>query len=49
MGVGLGTQVGLGDDDDIQRVHELLMEQLHLVEASLHVPLYGGLFKVGLR
>src|SRR2546428_8938996 len=49
MGAGLGTQVGLGDDDDIQRVYALLMEQLHLVEASRHVPLDRSLFEGGHR
>src|SRR5262245_45922069 len=35
MGLGLGAQVGLGDDDDIQELRALLMEQLHLVQAGL--------------
>src|SRR5712691_2943027 len=46
MGAGLSVQVGLGDDDDIQRLRELLVEQLHLVQAGLEVPLHGGLFEV---
>ena len=46
MGAGLGAQVRLHDDDDIQRVRELLMEQLCLVEAGLDVPLDRGLFEV---
>jgi hypothetical protein len=46
MGTGLGAQVGLGDDDDMQGVRELLMEQLHLVQAGLDVPLHGRLFEV---
>src|SRR5262252_4084457 len=39
MGAGLGAQVRLGEDDDIQRLYELLVEQLHLVQAGLDVPL----------
>src|SRR6266478_2352463 len=46
MGAGLGTQVRLHDDDDIQWVRELLMEHLHLVYTGLYGPLYGGLFEV---
>ena len=46
MGAGVGAQVGLGEDDDMQRLHELLMEHLHLVQAGLDVPLHGGLFEV---
>ena len=46
MGAGLGAQVRLRDDDDIQRVRELLMEQLRLVQAGLDVPLHRGLFEV---
>ena len=49
LGAGLGTQGGLGDADDRQRVHELLMEPPPLGEASLHVPLYGGRWEVGHR
>jgi len=46
MGSGLGAQVRLRDDDDIQWLRALLMEQLHLVYAGLHVPLHSGLFEV---
>src|SRR5215475_9059716 len=46
MGSGLGAQVGLGEDDDIQRLCELFVEQLHLVHAGLDVPLHRGLFEV---
>ena len=46
MGAGLGAQVGLGDDDDIQRLRELLVEQLRLVQTGLDVPLHRGLFEV---
>ena len=46
MGTGLGAQVGLGDNDDIQGLRELLVEQLHLVQACLDVPLHGRLFEV---
>ena len=45
MGPGLGTQVGLGDDDDIQGLRKLLVEHLHLVQAGLDVPLDGRLFE----
>src|SRR5262245_50758174 len=31
MSSGLGTYVGLGDDDDIQWLRKLLVEHLHLV------------------
>jgi hypothetical protein len=40
MGTGLGTQVGLRDDDPIQRVLELLVEQVHLVATCLDMPLH---------
>src|SRR2546426_10167398 len=46
MGLGLRAQVGLDDDDDIQWVHELLVEQLRLVQTGLDVPFHGGLFEV---
>ena len=46
MGASLGAQVGLGEDDDMQRVCELLLEQLPLVQAGLDGPLHGGLFEV---
>ncbi len=46
MGAGVGAQVGLGDDDDIQRLCELFVEQLRLVETGLDVPLHRGLFEV---
>src|SRR5262245_2623442 len=46
MGSGVGAQVGLGDDDDIQRLWELFMEQLCLVDIGLDVPLHRGLFEV---
>jgi hypothetical protein len=46
MGAGLGTQVRLHDDDDMQWLRELLMEHVHLVETGLYVPLYGGLLEV---
>ena len=42
----LGVQVRLGDDDDIQRLRELLMEQLRLGQASLYVPFHRRLFEV---
>jgi hypothetical protein len=45
MGSRLGAQVRLHDDDDVQRLRELLMEQLHLVEAGLHVSLDSGGFE----
>src|SRR5215831_20655549 len=46
MGAGLGAQVRLCEYDDIQGLHELLMEQLHMVYTGLHVPLYRRLFEV---
>ena len=46
MGTGLGTQVGLRDDDDISWVRALLMEQLHVVYTGLHVPLSRSFFEV---
>ena len=46
MGAGLRAQIRLRDDDDIQSVRELLMEQLHLIDTGLHVPLDRGLFEV---
>src|SRR5215211_5394600 len=46
MSAGLGAQVGLREEDDIQRLRELLVEHLHLVQAGLYVPLHGGLFEV---
>jgi site-specific DNA recombinase len=45
MGACLGTQVGLGDDDDIQGLRKLLVEHVHLVQAGLDVPLDGRLFE----
>ena len=39
MGTGLGAQVGLGKDDDIQRLCEPV-EQLRLVQAGLDVSLH---------
>ena len=47
--MGLGAQVCLHDDDDIQRLRELLMEQLHLRDTGLHLPLDRGRFEVGHR
>ena len=44
MGSGLGTQVGLRDDDDIQGLGKLFVEHLHLVQGGLDVPLDGGRF-----
>src|SRR4030095_8396296 len=40
---GLGAQVGLGDHDDMQWWRALLVAQLHLVQASLDVPLHARL------
>ena len=45
MGSGLGAQVRLREDDDIQRLCELLVEQLRLVHTGLDVPLHRGLFE----
>src|SRR5262249_40129519 len=47
MGAGLGTQLRLGDDDNIQRLPELFMETLPLIDTGLHVPLDSGLFEGG--
>src|SRR5262249_13509960 len=46
MGARLGVQVGLSDDDDIQRLRALLVEQLRLIDPGLDVPLHGGLCEV---
>jgi hypothetical protein len=46
MGSGLGAQVGLRDDDDIQRLGKLFVEQLHLVHLGLDVSFHGGRFAV---
>jgi hypothetical protein len=46
MGVGLGAQIRLGDDDDMQWLRELFMEQVHLIDTGLPVPLASGLFEV---
>src|SRR5262249_60826481 len=35
VGTGLGAQVSLDDDDDIQWLRELLVEQWHLVQAGV--------------
>src|SRR5215475_14804776 len=45
MSPRLGAKIGLGDDDDIQRLRVLLVEYAHLVQAGLDVPLNGGLFE----
>lgn len=39
-GTGLGVQVGLGEEDDMQRVCELFVEQVRLGQADLDVPLH---------
>src|SRR5262252_1994060 len=46
MGAGLGAQIRLDDDNDIQRLCELFMEQLRLIDTGLHGPLDRGLFEV---
>src|SRR5712691_757048 len=46
MGAGLGAQVRLGDDDDIQGLRELLMEQLCLVYTGLYMSFHSGFFEV---
>jgi hypothetical protein len=46
MSVSLGAPIGLDEDDDIQRLRELFMEQLRLVEPGLDLALYGGRDKV---
>ncbi len=48
MGTGLGVQVRLRNDDDIQRLRAFLVEQLRLVEAGLDVPVHGGVFEIRL-
>src|SRR5215216_4949913 len=40
-GLGLRTQVGLDDKDDIQWLQELLVQQLRLVQTGLNIPFYG--------
>ena len=42
----LCLSVRFDDEDDMQRVHELLVEQLYLVQSSLDVLLHSGLFEV---
>ena len=49
VGLGLGAQVGLGEDDDIHRLYALLVEQLGLGQEGLDMPLHRGLFQVLLR
>jgi hypothetical protein len=46
MGVGLCAQVGLDDDDDMQRLRELLVQQVRLVYARLDLSFYGCLLEV---
>src|SRR5215475_7134345 len=46
MGAGLGAQVALHDDDDIQRLRERLMEQGHLIDTGLYLSLDCGLFEI---
>lgn len=46
MGLGLGAEVRFDNDDHSQRLRELLMKPLRLVEAGLDVPLHGGLLQV---
>src|SRR5437879_11708781 len=46
MGAGLGTQVRLHEDDDMQWLRALLMEHLPLVYPGFYGPLSGGLFEV---
>ena len=43
---GLCTQVGLDEEDDIQRLCKLLMQQLGLVHVGLDMPFHGGLLEV---
>jgi len=42
----LGVQVGLDDDDDVQRLRELFVPQLRLVQAGLDVSCDSGLFEI---
>ena len=46
VGAGLSLEVSFGDDDDIHWLCKLLVEQLHLVQAGLDVPLHSRLLKV---
>ena len=45
MGPSLGVQVGLDDDDDIQRLRELLVEQLCLVDTGLDRPFHSSVYE----
>ena len=38
MRTGLGVHVRLGDDNDMQWLHKLLVEQLRLGQTGLEVP-----------
>jgi hypothetical protein len=46
LGLGQGAQVGLGDEDDMPGVLELLVEQVRLGDTCLEVPLHGGLLEI---
>jgi len=46
MRLGLRTQVGLDEEDDIQRLGKLLVQQLGLVHVGLNMPFHRGLFEV---
>src|SRR5439155_6071207 len=48
MGAGLGVQVRLRNDDDMQRLRAFLGEQLRLGEAGLDVPVHGGVVEIRL-
>ena len=45
MGLGLGAQVGLGEEDDMPRLYALLVEQWGLGQAGLGMPLPSGLLQ----
>jgi hypothetical protein len=46
MGAGLGAPIGLHDDHDIERLYDLFVEQVCLVNAGLDGPLHGGFFEI---
>src|SRR5207244_10205620 len=46
MGAGLGTQVRLHEENNMQGLRALLREHLHLVYTGPYMPLHGGLFEV---
>ena len=46
---GLGAQVGFDDDDHIERLREIRVEELDLIDAGLDIILHGSIFEITLR